>query len=414
MVGLLKVVDGLDAGRCFDLAEGQTLVIGRGRDTATRLTDLRVSRVHCVLEVSGGRFHLTDSGSASGTLVNGVAITTRDLSPGDTIRVGETTLVLTPADVHEQATITSGGAPHPVAHAHAHTHTPAAVKDLSGQILASYEILSPIARGRTGVVYKARDRRDGKLVALKVLGPEYSRRQEEFRRFARAVQTVVKLRHENLVAVYAGAGKRNVLCWIAMELVDGESLTEVIRRIGPANMLDWRYSLKVAAQVARALDAAHKSKIIHRNITPANILIRRRDNLAKLNDLILAKATEGMLDRQITAPGELVGDVRYMPPERTGESAEVDPRCDLYSLGATVYSLLTGRPPFEGHSLPETIAQIRTAAPVPPRKYQLAIPELFQDVVLSMLSKRPEDRPSSAAALLQTLERTARYQGLAL
>ena len=408
MVGRLKVTYGPDAGHCFDLADGQILVIGRGRDTATRLTDPRVSRNHCVLEVRRGQFRLTDRGSASGTLVNGVAVTTRNLSPGDSIRVGETTLVLTLADVHDCVTITGGNAPRPVA------QRAAGVKDLSGQTLSHYDILAPIARGRTGVVYKARDQRDGNAVALKLLGPEYSRCKEEFRRFARAVQTVVKLRHENLVAVYAGAGKANDVCWIAMEYVDGERLTEVIRRIGPANMLDWRYALKVAAQIARALDAAHRKQIIHRNITPANILIRHGDNLAKLNDLILAKATEGMLDRQITAPGEIVGDLRYTPPERTGDSAVVDPRSDIYSLGATVYALLTGRPPFEGHSLPETIVQIRTAVPVPPRKYQLAIPELFQDVVLSMLAKRPEDRPQSAADLLQTLERTARFEGILL
>jgi serine/threonine protein kinase len=108
------------------------------------------------------------------------------------------------------------------------------------------------------------------------------------------------------------------------------------------------------------------------------------------------------------------GDARYTPSERTGGQLPDDPRSDLDSLGATLYALLTGRPPFEGHSLPETIAQIRTAAPVVPRKYQLAIPELFQDIVLSLLAERPEDRPGSAADLLQALERTALFQGLVL
>ena len=408
VVGQLVVAAGPDSGRGFALADGQTLVIGRGRDSATHLTDPRVSRVHCVLEVSRGRFRLTDNASASGTRVNGIAVTTCDVSPGDTIRVGETTLILCFAGVHDRGTITDGSPARPVA-------TPqAVVNDLGGQLISHYEVIAPIARGRSGVIFKARDRRDGKVVALKVLDPEYCRRKKEFQRFARAIHTVVKLRHENLVSVYAGAGKTNVVCWIAMEFVDGESLTEVIRRIGPANMLDWRYALKVAAQVARALDAAHASQIVHRNISPANILIRRGDNLAKLNDLILAKATEGMLNRQITMPGEIVGDLRYTPPERTGDLSVVDTRSDIYSLGATVYALLTGRPPFEGYSVPETIARIRTAAPVPPRKYQLAIPELLQDVVLSTLAKRPEDRPRTAADLLLALERTARYQGVGL
>ncbi len=409
-VGRLTVTKGPDVGRTFDLMDGQTLTVGRGRDTGTRLTDPRVSRLHCMLEVSRGQFRLTDHGSASGTRVNDAVVASRNLNPGDAIQIGETALVLSLADVHDRATILPRAT---VIEAPA-AQAPASGKDLSGQVLSHYEVFTPIARGRTGVVYKARDRRDGKAVALKVLGPEYFGRPEAFQRFARAVHTVVKLRHENLVAVYTGAGKVNVICWIAMEFVDGESLTEVIRRIGPANMLDWRYALKVTAQIARALDAAHRLQIVHRNITPANILIQRVDNVAKLNDLILAKATEGMLNRQITAPGELVGDLRFTPPERTGDSADADPRSDLYGLGATVYALLTGRPPFEGHSLPETIALIRTAAPVPPRKFQLAIPELFQDVVLALLAKRPEDRPDSAADLLQSLERTARFQGITL
>jgi serine/threonine protein kinase len=408
MVGQLTVTAGRDAGRAFELADGQTLIIGRGRESATRLTDPCVSRVHCVLQVSRGHFRLTDNGSASGTFVNDEAVSIRNLSPSDSIRVGKTKMVLVLAGVHDRATVVERRARRRVARA------PSGSGDLIGQSLSHYEIVAPIASGRTGQVYKAHDRRDGKVVALKVLSAEYSQRTEDFRRFARAVQTVIGLRHENLVAVYAGAGKKHVVCWMAMEYVDGESLTKVIRHIGPANMLDGRQALKIALQVGRALDVAHRNQIVHRNITPANILIRRADDLVKLNDLILARATQGSLGQQITAPGELVGDVHYTPPERTGDPAIVDPRSDIYSLGATVYALLTGRPPFEGHSLPETIGLIRTATPVPPRKYQLAIPDLFQDVVLSMLAKRPEDRPGSAADLIQSLERTARFQGLAL
>jgi len=251
-------------------------------------------------------------------------------------------------------------------------------------------------------------------VAFKVLGPEYSHSAEGFRRFSRVVQTVVGLRHENLVGVYAAAGKSQSLCWIAMEYVDGESLTEVILRIGPANMLDWRYTLRVAAHVARALELAHQRHIIHRNITPANILIRKVDNLAKLNDLILAKATEGMLSRQVTRPGELLGDLRYMPPERTLDEQRLDARSDIYSLGATLYALLTGRPPLEGHSITDTIARIRYVEPVKPRKYQLAIPELFQDLVLTMLAKRPQDRFQTATDLLSRLAQTAKDQGISI
>jgi serine/threonine protein kinase len=109
----------------------------------------------------------------------------------------------------------------------------------------------------------------------------------------------------------------------------------------------------------------------------------------------------------------LLGDVRYMSPERTGATTtSVDGRSDIYSLGALIYALLTGRPPFEGTSLVETITKIRQAEPVQPKKFQLSIPDLFEGVVLKMLAKRPEDRFQSAADLLKNLERVAKYQGV--
>ena len=116
--------------------------------------------------------------------------------------------------------------------------------------------------------------------------------------------------------------------------------------------------------------------------------------------MMLAKALEGIKAKQITRPGELVGNIAYMAPERTKSDVEVDTRADLYGLGATMYALLTGKPPFEGKSLVETIAQIRQSDPVPPKKFQLSIPDKLQDVVMMLLAKRPEMRyqtPAQAA-----------------
>src|SRR5262249_14777990 len=158
-----------------------------------------------------------------------------------------------------------------------------------------------------------------------------------------------------------GAGKTEGYCWIAMEYVQGESLTQVIQRIGTANMLDWRQALRVAVHIARALEYAHGLNIIHRNITPQNIIIQAVDKTAQLGDLSRARARGGTLAEQITRPGEIVGDLRYMSPERTRGTSDVDGRSDIYSLGATVYALLTGRPPFEGGDLREMITKIRTA-----------------------------------------------------
>jgi serine/threonine protein kinase len=405
MLGHLQVIAGPDQGRAFALEEGQTLVIGRGQNTGTQLKDLQVSRVHCELQAAGGKFRLIDNGSAAGTLVNGHKITEHDLAPGDTIKIGETTLKLVPAGVQDMNTAVAAPRPRPA--------SAEGAPDLIGSTINNYLIESVLARGHTGTVYKAHDTRDNRPIAFKALGPEYATNEEEFQRFVRAVKTVVGLKHENLVAVY-GAGKSGSTCWIAMEYVDGESLTKVIQRIGLVNMLDWRYALKVAVQVARALEAAHEQHIIHRNVTPENILIRKGDEVAKLGDLILAKALDGIMARQVTRPGQILGNIAYMPPERTRDDVTIDTRADVYSLGATTYALLTGRPPAEGTSLVDTVSKIRTVEPVKPKKYQLSIPDQFQDIVMKALAKRPEDRYQTPSELVKDLVRCAKFQGMNL
>jgi serine/threonine-protein kinase len=282
---------------------------------------------------------------------------------------------------------------------------------LVGQTLGHYAIEALIAKGASGAVFRVRDTKDDQVLALKVLNPEFSTNDEEMKRFIRAMKTVLPLRHPNLVNLQ-GAGRAGPYCWIAMEYVDGESMTQVIRRIGVAGMLDWRIAYGVAVHIGRALEYAHENSIIHRNVMPANILLRSEDKVAKLGDLMLAKALEGTLAQQITKPGELVGDIAYMAPERTRGTADVDGRADLYGLGATLYALLTGRPPFTADSMPELITKIRTAEPEKPKKYQLSIPDMLQGTVLRLLAKRPEERYQTAQELLTDLERTGKFAGV--
>lgn len=187
-------------------------------------------------------------------------------------------------------------------------------------------------------------------------------------------------------------------------------MPEVIARIGVAGMLDWRHAYKVATHIGRALAYAHGEQIVHRNVTPKNVLLEATTKAAKLGDLMLAKALEG--GPQYTRPGEVLGDVAYLSPERTRGTTEVDVRSDLYGLGATVYALLTGRPPFEDATLIEKITRIRQDAPVRPTKYQMSIPSAFEGVVLKLLAKRPEERCQTAAELLKDLERIGKFSGV--
>ena len=328
------------------------------------------------------------------------------LKPGDVLRVGDTQMRVQIGDLP-----VDGLRDAPAAAAGVTTAKPDQLKALSGGQLSHFDVGPVIGQGSTCMVFHATDTKDNRPVALKVLLPEFSKVEEEMQRFVRAVKTVLPLRHPNLVAVYA-AGKTGQHCWVAMEYIAGEDMVRVIERIGVAGMLDWRYAFKVAVQVTRALAYAHDKQIVHRNVTPKNILLETPTKAVKLGDLMKAKAMEGALARQITRPGELLGDVAYMSPERTRGTTEVDLRSDLYGLGATAYALLTGRPPLVGDTLVETISKIRTETPVKPTKYQMSIPSSFEGIILKLLAKRPEDRYSSASELLKELERVGKFNGV--
>lgn len=405
MLGTLLVTSGPDAGRRFPLVEGQTLLIGRGEQSSTQLRDPHVSRSHCILEVARGGFRLLDQGSAGGTFVNGAQVAEHALKPGDVVRIGNTELRLELEAAAEASTLV-GQAPvvkPPV--------QPAPLKQLVGQNIGPFAIKKQLATGQNGMVFLADDTDEGRPVALKVLWPEAAQQEDEIQRFVRAMKTMMPVRHENIVQIYS-AGKTGPYVWVAMEYVEGESLTQVIRRIGTKGMLDWRYAFRVAVHIGRALEEAYRHQVIHRNITPANILIRQSDQMAKLGDLMLAKALEGVLARPVTRPGQLVGDIVYMPPERTRIDAQVDCRADIYSLGATLYALLTGRPPFEGDNLPQVIAKIRNEQPAKPKTYQLSVSDMFQDVVMQMLAKRPDDRYENPSLLLKDLNRVALFHNV--
>ncbi len=404
MYAYLRVVAGPEQGRVFNLVEGTTLSIGRGEKTDTRLADGAVCRLHCELRCEGGGFHLADLESVSGTFVNGEKIQEHDLKHGEEIQVGNTRMKLYTSAMADTQTLVEAqkSAFHPAIRADAGV--------LTGQTISHYDLGPVLARGGMGTVYKARDTRAGKDVALKVLYPEFTHDEASLKRFMLVMKTVVGMHHHNLVG-HCGAGKHGETCWYAMEYVEGEPLVKVIERLGTRKMINWRYTLSMGTQLARALEALHEKHIIHRNVAPQSILIRSKDKVPKLGDLMLARVSDASrAPGPRPAQGELAGNVAYMAPERTRADAEVDIRADIYSLGATLYTVLTGRPPFEGKTLVETVAKIRQDDPIPPKRYQDSIPDEFQDVVEKMLAKRPEMRHQTPGQVAKALERVAKAQ----
>lgn len=408
MLGQLEVIDGPDKGKVFPFEQGQIVAIGRGPSATTRLTDRYVSRLHCQIEVQQGSVILTDLGGAGGTHVNGATVSKQPLMAGDVIAIGQTSLRVDLTGVLEDQTWMRPAAA-------AEAAAPALPDDasaLTGRVLAHFEVGPVLGAGRMSVTFRARDTRSGTAVALKVHQPVFAEQETARQRFFRSANTLTALRHPNLVAVH-DSGQTGPFCWLAMELVEGESLERIIQRIGVANILDWRHALRVAVHVARALAFAQQHSIIHRNISPANILVRSSDRCTKLADLLLTKVFESVSADRITTPGELLGEIPYMSPERACGGV-IDGRSDIYSLGATVYALLTGRPPFRAKAYAELVQALRDLTPSCPKTVQLSIPDDFDAVVMRMLAKKPEDRFATAQELLTALEEVARAKGVAM
>jgi eukaryotic-like serine/threonine-protein kinase len=404
----LVIVAGPEQGRKLTLQDGQTLVIGRGQASDTQINDPRMSRVHCRVQVDGGKVTLIDAGGASGTLLDNAKITAPvELAPGQAFQVGDTLIRFGLDAGTDSATVVGDaalGAPKPVG-------STARLQELVGKTFATYRLDEIITHGNSGMVFKGHDTEKDRPCAVKVLTPDLANSDEQKERFVRAMMTMMPIRHPNLVRLY-NAGKKGPYCWVAMEYIDGESLTKVIDRIGIEGMIDWREAWRVAIHVTRALVEASSHQIIHRNVTPENIIRRHSDKATLLGDLILAKALEGTQAKEITAPGQLIGDVPYMSPERTRDSSLADTRSDIYGLGATLYALLAGKPPFESDSLVMLVSKVREETPVPPREFQMSINENFEDLVLRMLAKSATDRPQNAAELLVELERIGRFNNL--
>jgi serine/threonine protein kinase len=396
------VTTGPDKGTILPLKLGGSVQVGRSQTTPARLSDPAVSRVHFKVEVGADRAILHNL-STQGTLVNGKAVTEHELKTGDVVRLGNTDLQFLISEPSEDATEV------PAATAPTAAGKPLPLDQLNGKTLAHYSIERILAQGNSGMVFRATDTKDDRTVALKVLRTEFSANEEEMQRFVRAMKTMLPVRHPNLVAIY-GAGKTGPYCWISMEHIEGQSMAELIKEVGVLGMLGWKRAYGVVVDIARALEYAHGQAIIHRQVTPSNILVRYRDNSAVLGDLMLAKALEGSLAKQITRPGQMVGDISYMAPEQT-RGGDVDERADLYGLGATVYALLTGRPPFTADSTPDLVVKIRKEEPEKPKKFQMAIPDLFQGVVLRLMAKKPEDRYQTATELLDELKRVGTFAG---
>jgi serine/threonine protein kinase len=274
-----------------------------------------------------------------------------------------------------------------------------------GLLFGPYQVLAQIGKGGMGTVYLARDERFNHLVALKVLPPRKAKAKERMlERFRREMELSQRVSHPYIARTFQ-VGQWKEVQYIAMEFIPGKSLYRLVQENGP---LEVPQAARLGAQVASALAHAHGQGLIHRDLKPSNILVMPNGN-AKLLDLGLALIEgENVSDAQIVGgQGYIVGTMDYISPEQTEDSAGVDGRTDIYSLGCTLYYALCGSPPFPGGTSKDKIQRQRSEAPVSLLVLRPTLPAAFVEIVQKMMAKRPEQRYQTAAAVEQDLRKWA-------
>ncbi|MFC8364284.1 serine/threonine-protein kinase [Streptomyces griseorubiginosus] len=276
---------------------------------------------------------------------------------------------------------------------------------LNKVVAGRFRITGLLGSGGMGQVWAAEDERMRRDVAVKIVHPQHGVGEAETQaRFRREVQLAGRLSHHNIVTVHDWGevevdGGRETL-YVVMELVRGVSLGKRLKDIGTA---PWPTAVGWAAQIAQALDTAHRQEVVHRDIKPANVLLTD-EGVVKVLDFGVAKFLgETIGARDLTVTGTPLGSPKYMSPEQAEGVREIDHRSDLYSLGCLLYHAVTGRPPFTS-ATPWAVLRMQIEdPPVPPVERSGGIPAALNELILHLLAKDPEDRPRSAAVVHETL-----------
>ena len=263
---------------------------------------------------------------------------------------------------------------------------------------ADYEILGELGRGGMGIVYKALHRRLNRLVALKMIRGGVHADDIQVTRFRIEAEAVAALRHPNILQIY-DIGESDGLPYVALELLEGGSLAEKLHGtpLPPKKAAEWMVPM------ALAMDAAHKAGIVHRDLKSVNILFTA-DGVPKVTDFGLAKRLE--VDEGHTHTGQVMGTPSYMAPEQArGDTKKVGPPADIYALGAILYEMLTGRPPFKGVSAMDTVKQVIEVEPVAPSRVQYHVPRNLETICLKCLQKEVRKRYATAKEMADDLNR---------
>jgi serine/threonine protein kinase len=269
-----------------------------------------------------------------------------------------------------------------------------------------YQIMRRLGEGGMGTVYLAEQVSIGRKVALKLLRGNYAMDDEFIERFRREARLAASLNHRNIVTVYDFDQGDDESLFIAMEYLDGEKLSDVIRREGP---LDINRAVRLCLQFAEGLEAAHHAGVIHRDIKPDNIMVVGEEGVEtiKLMDFGIARLRDVAGASRLTRPDVIMGTPAYMAPEQA-EGKETSERTDIYALGVVLYEMLSGEVPFKANTPAAVLLKQIQESPVALRKLRREVPSEIERIVMQALEKKPERRQQAMRDLVQTLRKAAK------
>ena len=427
----LRVLAGPYTGRVFTFDQHDTFLIGRTNDAHLSLPDDRFfSRHHCLLEIDPPRCFLRDLGSTNGTFVNGARVGEAFLKHGDQIQGGETILFVE-VNTLDRGSDYSTVLNHPIptqpalvlvaclncgrreqAQADAQDeHLTFLCEDCREELkrtpqpVPGYEMVRVLGRGGMGCVMLAREEKTGRAVAIKTLLPECAVSDKAMQRFMREIDVGAALKHPNIVT-FLDRGSNNGVVYLVTEFIEGSDAAKLADSRG--GQLPTAETISIISQALDALSYAHSQGYIHRDIKDQNILVSGSGNnlVAKLTDFGLAKSFTQSGMSGVTMAGETAGTIAYMPPEQLKNFRDVRPQSDIYALGMTAYSLLTGELALNlarKSSIAETIKAIFDQPPVPLRERAPHVSREVCEIVDRALLKDPAQRWQTAGAMRTAL-----------